>query len=98
MTHSRLVNRNVFASRGRTSIRLEPEFWTALEEICRREGKTLHEVVTHMEQNGWPGKRTSTVRVQILLYFHEAATEDGHKAAGHGTVPFSAGAAAPTHS
>jgi len=34
---SRLINRNVVAERGRTSMRLEPELWDALAEICRRE-------------------------------------------------------------
>ncbi|MBV8397624.1 MAG: ribbon-helix-helix domain-containing protein, partial [Acetobacteraceae bacterium] len=33
MAKSRLVNRNVVAGRGRTSMRLEPELWDALYEI-----------------------------------------------------------------
>ena len=31
---SSLVSRNITLSNGRTSIRLEPEFWHALAEIC----------------------------------------------------------------
>ncbi|MBC7637762.1 MAG: ribbon-helix-helix domain-containing protein, partial [Acetobacteraceae bacterium] len=34
MTASRLINRNVIAKSGRTSMRLEPELWDALREIC----------------------------------------------------------------
>ncbi len=41
MTVSRLVNRNVVAERGRTSMRLEPELWDALLEICGREGQDM---------------------------------------------------------
>ncbi|MGI4976341.1 MAG: ribbon-helix-helix domain-containing protein, partial [Janthinobacterium lividum] len=37
MGESRLVNRNINATAGRTSMRLEPEFWDALREICQRE-------------------------------------------------------------
>jgi hypothetical protein len=42
---SRLVNRNVVAGTGRTSMRLEPELWDALLEICQREEKDLHSVI-----------------------------------------------------
>jgi predicted DNA-binding ribbon-helix-helix protein len=83
---SRLVNRNVTALRGRTSMRLEPELWDALEDICRREQQTLGEMVKRVEQRGHPGGRTSAVRVFVLNYFRAAVNEDGHRAAGHGTL------------
>ena len=83
---SRLINRNVTALRGRTSMRLEPELWEALEEICQREKLTLGEVVKLVEQRGHPGGRTSAVRVYVLGYFRDAVSEDGHRAAGHGTL------------
>ena len=53
-TTSRLANRNVMSIAGRTSMRLEPEVWAALEEICHREDVTLAELVT-------PGTTESTV-------------------------------------
>ena len=84
---SRLVNRNVTANRGRTSMRLEPELWEALQEICERERVTLGEVVRRIEKRGHPGGRTSAVRVHVLEYFRSAATELGHRAAGHGGMP-----------
>lgn len=73
MVSSRLVNRNVTASRGRTSMRLEPELWEALEEICQREGVTLADLVKRIEHAGHPGGRTSAVRVHVLNYFRRAA-------------------------
>jgi predicted DNA-binding ribbon-helix-helix protein len=82
---SRLVNRNVVAARGRTSMRLEPELWDALQEICRRERMAMGELVRRVEERGHAGGRTSAVRVFILCYFRDAATEGGHTAAGHGT-------------
>jgi predicted DNA-binding ribbon-helix-helix protein len=91
---SRLINRNVTALRGRTSMRLESELWTALVEICRREGVTMGEMVQRIEAIGHPGGRTSAVRVYVLTYFREAATEEGHRSAGHRTAAHNAGAPA----
>lgn len=81
---SRLVNRNVVAERGRTSMRLEPELWDALLEICRRESLDLNTIVRRVESAGHAGGRTSAVRVFLLGYYRSAATESGHMAAGHG--------------
>jgi len=87
VSSSRLINRNVTALRGRTSMRLEPELWEALEDICRRERQSLGEMVKRVELRGHPGGRTSAVRVFVLNYFRDAVSEDGHRAAGHGTQP-----------
>jgi predicted DNA-binding ribbon-helix-helix protein len=82
---SRLVNRNITAGAGRTSMRLEPEVWDALREICLREGLELRELIKVVEQTASPGGRTSAVRVYVLQYFRSAATHEGHVQAGHGT-------------
>lgn len=87
MTTSRLVNRNVVAGRGRTSMRLEPELWDALHEICEREAQDMSTLVRHVEAAGHVGGRTSAVRVYIQNYFRMAATEAGHTAVGHGAMP-----------
>ena len=84
MTRSRLVNRNIVAGRGRTSMRLEPELWDALLEICRREAIDPGQLVRRVEEQGHAGGRTSAVRVFLLTYFRAAATEAGHAEAGHG--------------
>ena len=84
MAKSRLVNRNVVAERGRTSMRLEPELWDGLYEICQREGIGVGELIRQIESRGHAGGRTSAVRVYILEYFRAAATEEGHATANHG--------------
>ena len=86
MAVSRLVNRNVVAERGRTSMRLEPELWEALQEISERERQEVSALVRRVEANAVGGGRTSAVRVFVLNYFREAATEAGHIAAGHGPL------------
>ena len=86
MTISRLINRNVVAERGRTSMRLEPELWDALLEICEREGQDMSSLVRNVENKGHAGGRTSAVRVFVMSYFRDAATETGHSNAGHGKL------------
>ena len=83
MKLSRLVNRNVFAQRGRTSMRMEPELWEAFSEICARESQDMNALVREIEQRSQGGARTSAVRVFIISYFRYAATTSGHTAAGH---------------
>ena len=84
LSGSRLVNRNITALNGRTSMRLEPEVWDALREICLREGIELRDLIQRVEETTDEGGRTSAVRVHVLQYFRAAATEAGHRAAGHG--------------
>jgi predicted DNA-binding ribbon-helix-helix protein len=84
---SRLINRNVVAERGRTSMRLEPELWDALLEICERESQDMSTLVRQVEQAGHQGGRTSAVRVFVLGYYRAAAFEQGHGMAGHGSLP-----------
>jgi predicted DNA-binding ribbon-helix-helix protein len=86
MTISRLINRNVVAERGRTSMRLEPELWDMLSEICEREAHDMNTLVRQIEAAGHVGGRTSAVRVYIANYFHAAATEAGHSGVGHGIL------------
>jgi predicted DNA-binding ribbon-helix-helix protein len=81
---SRLINRNVNATSGRTSMRLEPEVWDAIREICLRDDIDLGEMIKRVEKQEPAGGRTSAVRVYVLQYFRDAATEEGHRRAGHG--------------
>ncbi len=86
MSASRLVSRNVKGDQGRTSMRLEPELWAALEEMCHRERIAIRDMVRRIGATARPGGRTSAVRVELIGYFRQAATEEGHHAAGHGSL------------
>ena len=81
---SRLSIRTVSVEAGRTTMRLEPEIWSALDEICRRERLSLSQLVRRVDVQG---RRTSSVRIYTLPYFRVAATEEGHQRAGHGSLP-----------
>lgn len=82
---STLVSRNVTVSGKRTSVRLEPEMWDGLQEICRRERSTMHQIVSSISlQKQDRTSLTAAIRVFIMRYYRMAAAEDGHGKAGHG--------------
>jgi predicted DNA-binding ribbon-helix-helix protein len=67
-----LVCRNLFVHGHRTSMRLEPEMWSALEEIAGREQLSLHALVSRVA-NGHAGNLTSAVRCFVITYYVERA-------------------------
>ncbi len=81
-----LVSRNVTVSGRRTSVRLEPEMWDGLMEICRREGVSTHQLTTLVDRCRHRSSLTAKLRVFILAYFRAASTEAGHAQVGHGRV------------
>ena len=52
--------------------------WDALNEICARQGRSVHEICTEIDRQRNSSALTAGVRVYILNYFREAATEEGH--------------------
>lgn len=90
LSGSYLLNRNVTVHGRRTSMRLEPDMWDALDEICRREHFSVHEICSLIAERHNGNNLTAATRVFILSYFRAAATDDGHKKAGHGRNAFNA--------
>lgn len=83
---STLIGRNITVYGKRTSVRLEPEMWEALQYVSRKERCTIHNICTLVylrKQNNT--SLTAAIRVFLMLYFRAAATEDGHQKAGHGS-------------
>jgi predicted DNA-binding ribbon-helix-helix protein len=82
---SALVSRNLMVGTRRTSARLEPEMWSALFDIARREGRNVHEIATLVDQaRPRNSSLTAAIRVFVMAYYRAAATEEGHARAGHG--------------
>lgn len=82
---STLVSRNITVLGKRTSVRLEPEMWTALKDIAKREDCKIHDICSliHLRKN--PNTSlTAAIRVFLMLYYRAAATEEGHSRVGHG--------------
>ncbi|PWC73685.1 hypothetical protein TSH100_30765 [Azospirillum sp. TSH100] len=88
-----MASRTLKLSGRDVSIRLEPSYWEGLDEICRREDLTVDElcedVRERMEQQARRLPRSgvslaNALRVFVVGYFRQAATERGHARAGHG--------------
>ncbi len=62
--------------------------WEALHQICERERKALSEIVTGIDSNRAESSLTAAIRVYLLSYFRAAATDEGHRLAGHGIPAF----------
>jgi predicted DNA-binding ribbon-helix-helix protein len=86
---SSLMIRNVKVRGHRTSVRLEPQMWDSMIEICRREFCTPDDVCSYVaERKTSHDSLSSSLRVFMLDYFRNASTEDGHMSAGHGQSMF----------
>ena len=65
-----LVTRNIRIGARRTSVRLEPELWTALEELAARESLTINQICARVQSIRGPnGGFTSAMRVFIITYY-----------------------------
>ncbi len=70
---STLVNRNIVVNGRRTSVRLEPEMWTALLDIARRENQSIHTLASQVAQSKKPETSlTAAIRVFCLAYYRTA--------------------------
>jgi len=80
-----LISRNITVEKRRTSIRLEAQMWVALKEVAVREKCTIHDICTIISKRKSGNiTLTAAMRIFLMLYYKAAATEDGHKRAGHG--------------
>lgn len=64
------VKHSVTVAGHRTSISLEQEFWTELEEMARAKEVSLNELVTSIDRDR-RGGLSSAIRVHVLTYLHE---------------------------
>jgi predicted DNA-binding ribbon-helix-helix protein len=74
MTVGRLVTGNFGGGGGRICMKLEPELWGMLAEICDRETVAMTTLLREIERAGDRDNHTRAVRVYIATYFHAAAT------------------------
>lgn len=83
-----LVSRNIIIKGRRTSVRLDHMMWDGLIEISQRQGASIHDICTAIATHKASNMSTTTaIRMFILNYFREAATEEGHLKSGHYIIP-----------
>jgi predicted DNA-binding ribbon-helix-helix protein len=80
---SSLTLRNVIVSGRRTSVRLEPAMWDALQDIARRRRRAIHDLVTEIERNRSTSSLTAAIRVYIVDYYRGFASNDFEHGIGH---------------
>ena len=74
MSGPKYPSRNVVVRGSRTSLRLEPEMFEALDEICERERLTLPVLCNRLlDQHGGNVNLSSLLRVHALSYFRKLA-------------------------
>lgn len=97
---SSLVGRKLPVGGRVAVVRLEASYWQALDEIAAREGRSTETICAEVQERlnlHWPpsaageSRRTTSaislsnaIRVFVVGYFRQAATEQGHDRAGHG--------------
>jgi predicted DNA-binding ribbon-helix-helix protein len=70
-----LQSKNVRIHDRRTSIRLEPEMWRALNEIARLENCSIHDLCGAVHDLKEPGTSfTAALRVFLMEYYRAAAS------------------------
>ncbi len=82
---TKLMNKIVMLNNRRTSMRLCFKEWEALYEICKIEHISKNHLIEMIEAH--KDNRlglTYYTRLFLMSYFREAASEEGHKKAGHG--------------
>jgi predicted DNA-binding ribbon-helix-helix protein len=70
---SQLIRRNVRIENRRTSVKMEREMWEALNEICERSGRSIHDVCAEVRRAGDGANFTSLLRVYILNCYRQVA-------------------------
>ncbi len=83
---AKLVSKNVTINGRRTSLRLERASWEALDDICKCEKLTMHELCTLIDNSRHGSSRTSAVRAFIVIYFRTLTREHGALPEGTASV------------
>ena len=70
---SSLEIHNVVVGGRRTSVRLEPMMWDALQDVARRLHVTLHDLVTEIDRERSASSLTAAIRVYLVDHYRAAA-------------------------
>ncbi len=63
---SKDLKRSVTIAGHRTSLSLEPEFWNALNEAARADGKSVSAIIAEMDRSRGDRNLSSAIRVWLL--------------------------------
>ena len=92
-----LICRNVTVSGRRTSIRMEQVMWTSLTDICRREDRTINEIISAIDEKRAETNLTAAIRVFIICYYRDATVGTEAKRGFAEEAPFDSLAESGSH-
>ncbi len=72
-----MICKNVKIKGHRTSLRLEQVIWDAVDDICRREDLTVHQLLTLIDNRRQGNSRTSAVRSFVVGYLLNLVPKNG---------------------
>ncbi len=64
---------NFVLKRGRTSVRLELDFWQGIKDITRQRAITIHQLMREVDENRDDPNLTSAIRIYVLNYYRSRA-------------------------
>jgi predicted DNA-binding ribbon-helix-helix protein len=82
---STLAIHNVVVAGHRTSVRLEPAMWEALQDVAQRLGITIHDLVTRIDGERTASSLTAAIRVYVVDFYRSAFL--GAQTAWHESMP-----------
>ncbi len=69
---AKLLTRNVVIDGKRTTIRLESDIWDAVDDLCKREKISRHDLCSHVEAGRDGLNRAQAIRAVVVNYFRFA--------------------------
>ena len=77
---SSLVIRNIVVNGHRTSVRLEPLMWEALNEIARQRQISRNDLITAIDAQRTTSSLTAAIRIYIVDFYRSLAVRAGWRA------------------
>jgi predicted DNA-binding ribbon-helix-helix protein len=74
------VPHNVYVAGKRTSVRLEPVIWDALQGIASRQEIGLHDLVSEIDRRRTAQNLSSAIRAYVVGYLWSKLSEDSKAA------------------
>ena len=69
-----MLKRSLTIAGHRTSLALEPEFWTGLEAMAHARGLAMAELIRHIDETRESPNLSSAVRIAVLRWYQDHAS------------------------
>ena len=73
---SSLEMHNVYVAGNRTTVRLEPIIWDALQRIARQQEASLHDLISEIDRRRTTKNLSSVIRAYVVAYLLNRSLEE----------------------